>query len=71
MKAGDKLTLRPHSQASVYFKKLDDISPAPTSIPSWLKVDRSKVIVEIVGQPSRDDAEPEINEQLIVEYYSR
>lgn len=68
---GDKLTLREHSLKSGYFKSLDEISPAPAEIPSWLKVNRKKVEVSISGVPSRDDAEPDINEQLIVEYYSR
>ena len=69
--AGDNLTLREHSKASEYFKKLDDISPAPSTTPGWLKVDRKKVTVAVTGLPTRDDAEPDINEQLIVEYYSR
>ena len=71
LKQGDTLTARPHALKTEYFKKLDDNSPAPSEIPSWLKADRKKVEVSISGLPSRDDAEPEINEQLIVEYYSR
>jgi small subunit ribosomal protein S4 len=71
MKAGDTLTLRPHSQQSGYFKQLDDVSPAPSETPSWIKVDRKKVSVQVTGLPVRTDAEPDINEQLIVEYYSR
>lgn len=70
-KPGDVLTLRKHSVSSSYFKNHDDTSPAPSSIPTWLKVDRKKVAVSVSGIPVRDDAEPEINEQLIVEYYSR
>lgn len=71
LKQGDTLTARPHALKTEYFKKLDDNSPAPSEVPSWLKADRKKVEVSISGIPSRDDAEPEINEQLIVEYYSR
>ena len=71
LKAGDTLTVRPHSLKTEYFKKLDDVSPAPSDFPGWLKVDRKKVTVSITGLPSRDDAEPDIDEQLIVEYYSR
>jgi len=70
-KAGDKLVLRDHSKANEYFKKLDDVSPAPSAIPTWLKSDRKKFSVEVTGVPVRADAEPDINEQLIVEYYSR
>jgi small subunit ribosomal protein S4 len=71
LKAGDELVVRPHSTKTEYFKKLDEVSPSPTETPSWIKVDRKKVSVSITGSPSRDDAEPDINEQLIVEYYSR
>jgi small subunit ribosomal protein S4 len=71
LKAGDVLTVRDHSKASEYFKKLDDVSPAPSETPAWLKVDRKKLTVSVTGLPTRDDAEPDINEQLIVEYYSR
>lgn len=71
LKPGDKLAIRDHSTKTEYFKHLDDNSPAPSEIPGWIKVDRKKVTLSITGLPSRDDAEPDINEQLIVEYYSR
>ncbi|HET9098635.1 MAG TPA: 30S ribosomal protein S4 [Candidatus Saccharimonadales bacterium] len=71
LKPGDTLTLRPHSTKTEYFKNLDDVSPSPSDTPGWLKVDRKKVSVSVTGLPSRDDAEPDIKEQLIVEYYSR
>jgi small subunit ribosomal protein S4 len=71
LKPGDTLTARPHALQTEYFKKLDETSPAPADIPAWLKADRKKVQVEVTSLPSRDDAEPDINEQLIVEYYSR
>lgn len=71
VKEGDQIVLRDRSKTNEYFKKLDDISPAPSATPAWLKVDRKKVAVTVAGVPTRDDAEPDINEQLIVEYYSR
>lgn len=71
LKAGDVLVVRPHSQKSEYFKKIDDVSPAPTETPSWLKCNRKKLEITITGLPLREEAEPDINEQLIVEYYSR
>lgn len=71
VREGDEIVLRDHSKSNEYFKKLDDVSPAPSAIPEWLKVDRKKVAVSVKGLPTRDDAEPDINEQLIVEYYSR
>jgi small subunit ribosomal protein S4 len=71
LKPGDSLVARPHSLKTEYFKQLDDISPAPSEIPAWIKVDRKKLTLSITGVPSREDAESDINEQLIVEYYSR
>lgn len=71
MKAGDVLVLRDKSKSSDYFKRIDETSPAPSEVPGWIKVSRKKFEISITGTPSRDDAEPDINEQLIVEYYSR
>ena len=72
IKTGDIITLRDHSKGNEYFKNIDDVSPAsPNSLPSWIKVNRKKFEITISGLPSRDDAELDINEQLIVEYYSR
>lgn len=68
---GDVLSLRTSSHNNEYFKRLDDVSPAPSAAPSWLKINRKKVEVSVTGVPTRDEAEPDINEQLIVEYYSR
>lgn len=71
LKIGDELTLREHSKGTEYFKKLDDVSPAPSTVPTWIVTDRKKITVKVTNLPVREDAEPEINEQLIVEYYSR
>ena len=71
LKVGDEVVIREASKNSEYFKRLDDVSPAPSTTPAWITVDRKKVTVKVTNLPLRDDAEPEINEQLIVEYYSR
>lgn len=71
LKASDAIALRSHSAQTEYFKKIDDISPAPSTTPAWLKVNRKKFEIQVSGLPTRDEAEPDINEQLIVEYYSR
>ncbi len=72
VKAGDSIELRDISKQNQYFKHIDDVSPANSdTIPAWMKVDRKKFTVSITGVPTREEAEPEINEQLIVEYYSR
>lgn len=71
LRPGDILKVRDHSTKSDYFKRIDEVSPAPSTVPSWLKVNRKKGEVAVESLPTRDDAEEDINEQLIVEYYSR
>lgn len=70
VKEGDHIVLRDHSKSNEYFKKIDEISPAADAN-SWMKVNRKKFEISVTGKPLREEAEPEINEQLIVEYYSR
>jgi len=72
LKAGDILEVRTKSQKSEYFKNLDNTVAASGVQPlSWLKTDAKKMKIEITGTPKREEAEVGINEQLIVEYYSR
>lgn len=70
-KPGDVLAVRETSAKGAYFKNLDETSPAPADTPGWVKANRKKFEVQITGLPTRDEAEPDIKEQLIVEYYSR
>lgn len=72
LKPGDTLEVRPKSQKSEYFKDLENImgTAAPKAL-SWLKADGKKMKIEITGLPKREEIEETINEQLIVEYYSR
>lgn len=72
LKAGDELVVRPKSQKSGYFTEIDEIAKASTQgTLSWLKSDAKKMTISITGAPKREEAESDINEQLIVEYYSR
>ena len=69
---GDVLEVRPRSAKTEYFKNLANIVGAANVVPlSWLKVDAKKMKIEVTGLPKREEAEAGINEQLIVEYYSR
>lgn len=72
LKPGDVLEVRPKSQKSEYFKNLDSVISSSSTTPlSWLKSDPKNMKIEISGLPKREEAEAGINEQLIVEYYSR
>jgi small subunit ribosomal protein S4 len=72
LKAGDELVVRPKSTKSGYFTVLDDVVKNSSQVTlSWLKSDAKKMTISVTGLPTRAEAEPDINEQLIVEYYSR
>jgi small subunit ribosomal protein S4 len=72
VKAGDEIVVRPKSTKSGYFSQIDDVVSNSIQQPlSWMKSDVKKLKIEVTGLPKREEAEVDINEQLIVEYYSR
>jgi small subunit ribosomal protein S4 len=72
LKPGDEVTLRAKSAKSGYFSQIDDVVKNTFQVPlSWLTSDQKKLTISVTGLPLRTEAEPDINEQLIVEYYSR
>lgn len=72
VKAGDEIVVRPKSTKSGYFSVLDDVVKNSSQVAlSWVKSDPKKMTISVTGLPTRAEAEPDINEQLIVEYYSR
>lgn len=72
LKAGDEITVRPKSTKTGYFTHINDVVGNSIQQPlSWLKSDTKKLTISVTGLPKREEAEPDINEQLIVEYYSR
>jgi len=69
---GDEIVLRPKSTKNSYFTNFELISDFVDDTPrSWLKADSKKFSIKITGTPKREEADPDLNEQLIVEYYSR
>lgn len=72
IKAGDEITLRPKSKNNQYFKELADIATAAGQPNlSWLTADVKKATIKVTGSPKPEEADPDLNMQLIVEYYSR
>lgn len=72
VKVGDEIVVRPKSSKSGYFANIDNVlKDSVQGSLSWLKSDPKKLSVTITGLPKRDEAEADITEQLIVEYYSR
>jgi len=68
--ADDVVAVRPESMRRTYFKDLrqnyDD-----RRVPRWLAVDAGNLSGRVLHAPAREDIDISLNEQLIVEYYSR
>jgi len=70
LKEGDSVAVRDGSRNLEYFKILGDSVDARTS-PSWLSRDPKQLSGVIERFPERAEMDGFLNEQLIVEYYSR
>jgi small subunit ribosomal protein S4 len=67
---GDVVAVNDRSRRNVYFKDLAQDLPH-RAVPEWLSRDDETMVGRILAQPERTDVEVNIDEQLIVEYYSR
>jgi small subunit ribosomal protein S4 len=71
LKPGDRLSVRPKSAANAYFTILKAEIGKNQSTISWLSSDSKKLEAKITAVPPREEVQEEINEQLIIEFYSR
>ncbi len=67
---GDVIEVRPTSRSNGYFKALADRMGQRT-MPEWLQFDEARMSGRVLNQPDRQSVDLPMNEQLIVEYYSR
>jgi small subunit ribosomal protein S4 len=67
---GDRVEVRTTSRKQPYFKQLDDALRG-TQRPDWLSVEPDKMAGSVIGLPNRDQMPLDLNEQLVVEFYSR
>jgi small subunit ribosomal protein S4 len=70
VKAGDEVAVREGSRKLVVLETAKDFAshqPAPT----WLEVDRDALKGRVLSLPKREDINIPVNEQLIVELYSK
>lgn len=68
---GDVIAVRQNSRANTYFKERAQAMQGTVNAPSWLNLNVTDMSGSVVAEPSREDVEIPLNEQLIVEYYSR
>lgn len=70
LKEGDTVAVREGSRGLEYFKGLGDLVEGRTA-PSWLNRDPKQLSGVVQRLPERAEMDGFLNEQLIVEYYSR
>ncbi|MGN1047445.1 MAG: 30S ribosomal protein S4 [Eubacteriales bacterium] len=70
LKAGDVVALKNTSRSSDKFKGLIEGLEKAT-FPKWLEVNKEAVSAKVVSLPAREDIDFDVNEQLIVEFYSK
>jgi len=66
----DTVSVREGSRDNTYFKELRDLAEART-VPTWLARDLNSLSGRVLRMPERAEIDGNLNEQLIVEYYSR
>ncbi|MES0339982.1 MAG: 30S ribosomal protein S4 [Anaerolineales bacterium] len=67
---GDAIEVREGSRKRTFFQGLADIAE-PKTVPAWLERDLSDLSGKMLVAPERTDIDASLNDQLIVEFYSR
>jgi small subunit ribosomal protein S4 len=70
LKPGDRVEVRESRRGREPFKLAKETLRSHQA-PDWLSVDAAKLAGTIVEPPRRDQMPLDLNEQLVVEYYSR
>ena len=67
---GDVIAVRDNSKKSTFFKEMAQTLDG-SRVPDWLRLDTKNLSGNVVSEPTRDHIDVTLNEQLIVEFYSR
>lgn len=70
VKAGDVISVREKARKNGYFDALA-ADLARQSVPGWLTLDAPNLTGRILRLPDRSDIDTKVQEQIIVEFYSR
>ncbi len=70
LKAGDVVSICEKSRGSEKIKAVIEAN-ASKPVPEWIDVDHDKLTAKIIALPTREQIEAPVDEQLIVEFYSR
>jgi small subunit ribosomal protein S4 len=70
VKPGDVITVGERSKSSTVFQSNSEYARSRPH-PDWLALDDTELAIKVTGLPSREQIDTPVDEQLIVEYYSR
>ena len=67
VKQGDVITIKENSKELSIIKE----SVGQKTVPGWLSLEEGALIAKVLENPGRDAVDFEINEAMIIEFYSR
>ena len=70
LRPGDRIEVRERSRSTATFKTASE-TLRTAQVPEWLSVEPDKLAGSVTALPRRDQMPAELNEQLVVEFYSR
>ena len=70
VKPGDEIAVRERSRRLPYFRTMVE-RLGERAVPEWLSLDAESLRGQVVSLPSREHVDIPVNDQLVVEYYSR
>lgn len=70
LKAGDVVSICEKSRGSEKIKAVVEANSA-RPVPQWIDVNRDQLTAKVIALPTRDQIEAPVDEQLIVEFYSK
>ena len=70
LKAGDEIAICEKAKSSDKIKAVVEANSA-RPVPEWISIDREKLSAKVIALPNREQIEAPVEEQLIVEFYSR
>jgi small subunit ribosomal protein S4 len=70
LKPGDVVAIKPTDKSTRLAKRGVELTQIVT-VPDWLLVDKDNLSGSVVRIPTREEINPIVNEQLVVELYAR
>lgn len=70
VKAGQTIAIKAESKDSAKIKEILE-GNAGRPVPAWLDINKQECVAKVVNLPEREDIDAPVDEQLIVEFYSK